>query len=77
MKGRVKVDSYIIDRRESEDRRSFESPGIVPIININGKVIHHDRRCTPDRRIANIHVEEYTCDIDDEFFINNFRLSAS
>lgn len=68
MKGRVKVNSYIKDRRESEDRRSFESPGIVPIININGKIIHHDRRRTPDRRIANIHAEEYTYDIEDEFF---------
>ncbi|MGI9227711.1 MAG: hypothetical protein ACR2PU_02860 [Gammaproteobacteria bacterium] len=56
----VNSNTYIIEtHRAKEDRRSFESPTKIPMIDIKGKIIQKDRRHIPDRRIGNIEVTEY------------------
>jgi hypothetical protein len=45
--------------RAKEDRRSFESPTKIPVIDIKGRIIQKDRRHIPDRRIGNIEVTEF------------------
>ncbi len=60
--------TFILDHRKQEDRRSFESPSKIPVINIKGNVVQRDRRRLPDRRIANIMVEEVDCYFDDKVF---------
>jgi hypothetical protein len=56
----VNANSYIKIHRAKEDRRSFESPTKIPVIDIKGKIIQKDRRHIPDRRIGNIEITE--CD---------------
>ncbi len=60
--------TFILDHREQEDRRSFESPSKFPVINTKGKVVQRDRRRLPDRRLANIMVEEVDCYFDEKVF---------
>lgn len=56
----VNSNTYIIEtHRANEDRRSFESPTKIPVIDIKGRIIQKDRRHIPDRRIGNIEVTEY------------------
>lgn len=57
----------MLDHREIDDRRSFESHVKIPSIDIKGKLIQQDRRHIPDRRIANIEVKEYDSFFNDEF----------
>ncbi len=60
--------TFILDHRTQADRRSFEPPSKFPVITSNGIVIQRDRRRLPDRRIANIMVEEVNCYFDDKVF---------
>lgn len=60
--------TFILDHRTQEDRRSFEPPSNIPVINVKGNVVQRDRRRLPDRRIANIRVEEVDCYFDDKVF---------
>ena len=62
IKQKIKVIPYKVDRR------SFDSPTQVPIIEIKGKVIQKDRRSIPDRRIANIKIEKHLFYFDDDSF---------
>jgi len=56
----VNTKTYIIEtHRAKEDRRSFESPTKIPVVDIKGKIIQKDRRHIPDRRIGNIEVTEF------------------
>ena len=57
-----------IDRRSDSDRRSFGRATKFPVINRIGKLIKQDRRSTPDRRIANIHVKELQVNFDEKQF---------
>ena len=38
----VNANSYIKIHRAKEDRRSFESPTKIPVIDIKGKIIQKD-----------------------------------
>jgi len=51
-----KSNPYLPNRRQIEDRRSFEPSGPFPIVDCAGKAVKEDRRTRPDRRIANIQV---------------------
>lgn len=64
----IKVNSQKVERRERQDRRSFELSGTVPVIDIKGKIIQRDRRFIPDRRVGNIAVTEFGIDLHDEIF---------
>ena len=56
----AKTNTYKVNRREVEDRRSFEPAPVFPIVDSHGRVVKKDRRRMPDRRIANIQVTEYS-----------------
>lgn len=64
----VNTNSNIKIHRAKEDRRSFESPTKIPMIDIKGKIIQKDRRHIPDRRVANIEVAEYDSKLIEELF---------
>lgn len=64
----VNANSYIKIHRAIEDRRSFESPTKIPVIDIKGKIIQKDRRHIPDRRIGNIEVTECNSNLIKELF---------
>lgn len=64
----VNENSYINTPRAKEDRRSFESPTKIPVIDIKGKVIQKDRRHIPDRRIGNIEVTEFNSKLIEKLF---------
>ena len=51
-----KVNPYIIDFREKEDRRSFGPSPQFPVFDDACTLVIKDRRFIPDRRIANIQV---------------------
>ena len=57
-----------IERRSDSDRRSFSRATKFPVIDRIGKLIKQDRRSTPDRRIANIHVKELQVNFDEKQF---------
>jgi hypothetical protein len=63
----VNANSCIEIHRAKEDRRSFESPTKIPMIDIKGKIIQKDRRHIPDRRIANLEVTEHDYDYDYDY----------
>ena len=50
---------YILNRRQIEDRRSFEPSAQFPIVDCADKAVKEDRRTKPDRRIANIQVTRH------------------
>lgn len=60
-----------MNRRSKSDRRSFGRAAKFPVINRIGKLIKQDRRSTPDRRIANIHVKELDVHFDEKQFKKN------
>jgi hypothetical protein len=62
----VNENSYIETHRAKEDRRSFELPTKIPMIDIKGKIIQKDRRHIPDRRIGNIEVTEFDSNLIEE-----------
>lgn len=64
----VNENSHIKIHRAKEDRRSFDSPTKLPLIDIKGKIIKKDRRHIPDRRVANIEVAEYDSKLIEELF---------
>ncbi len=63
-----KANSYIEIHRAKEDRRSFETPSKIPMIDIKGKIIQKDRRHIPDRRIGNIEVTECDSSLIEKLF---------
>ena len=59
-----------MDRRRESDRRTF-GRAKFPVINRIGKLINRDRRSMPDRRIANIKVNELDVNFDKKQFKKN------
>ncbi len=50
----------INDRRNKVERRSIGTAAQFPIITTQGMCIRKDRRITPERRISNIVVKEWS-----------------
>jgi hypothetical protein len=59
------------NRRERNDRRSFNRTVDFPYKIKQGLVILKDRRKAPDRRVNNISVED--TEIDEEEFIKRYQ----
>ncbi len=57
MKASENNNSYAIERRGKEDRRSFGPPTQFHLFVSTNKLVKKDRRYLPDRRIANIEVK--------------------
>lgn len=72
-----KINFYKDDCRKSRDRRSFELPSKIPVIDTHGRIIQRDRRHIPERRIANIEIKEFEGDIADIIFDKFFEVNAS
>ena len=54
------VNPIINDRRNKVERRSMGNAAQFPIITTQGTCIRKDRRCTPERRVSNIVVKEWS-----------------
>jgi len=67
----IKAKENEIDRRQSGDRRSFGTQSQFPLKDGDGKLINKDRCSTPDRRIANIQVQDHHVYTNKERIKNN------
>jgi len=61
-----------------KDRRSFGGKTSFPLKTKGGCMIENDRRCTPDRRLGNIHLElDYVEDHELPEYFTNTSLCSS
>lgn len=65
-KQKYKIKTYKADRRNNKDRRSFGAASEFPLFDSKGNLVKKDRRVLPDRRIANIQVQENQISVENK-----------